>query len=390
VKDGLHIGMVCYPTFGGSGVLATELAMSLARRGHRLHLVSYETPARLDRFVENLFFHEVDIRNYPLFPHGHYALALASKLAELGRHEPLDLFHVHYAIPHAASAYLARQILGAGAPRLVTTLHGTDISLVGSDPSFLPITRFSILQSQGVTVPSAASREETYARLDIPREFPVEVIRNFVDTDVFRPLDQVDPASLQALFPHLGGAWSDARRRPRVLVHVSNFRPVKRVVDTIAVLRLLRQRLPAVLVLIGDGPERSHVEQEAAREGVADAVCFLGKQLEFTRVLQHAELFLQPSESESFGLAALEALACGVPVVGTRVGGVPEVVQEGVTGTLCAVGDVAGMARAAEALLTDGALWGRMSQAARADALARGARERLVGEYEAFYRRVLG
>jgi N-acetyl-alpha-D-glucosaminyl L-malate synthase BshA len=340
--------------------------------------------------VENLFFHEVDIRNYPLFPHGHYALALASKLAELGRHEPLDLFHVHYAIPHAASAYLARQILGAGAPRLVTTLHGTDISLVGSDPSFLPITRFSILQSQGVTVPSAASREETYARLDIPREFPVEVIRNFVDTDVFRPLDQVDPASLQALFPHLGGAWSDARRRPRVLVHVSNFRPVKRVVDTIAVLRLLRQRLPAVLVLIGDGPERSHVEQEAAREGVADAVCFLGKQLEFTRVLQHAELFLQPSESESFGLAALEALACGVPVVGTRVGGVPEVVQEGVTGTLCAVGDVAGMARAAEALLTDGALWGRMSQAARADALARGARERLVGEYEAFYRRVLG
>jgi N-acetyl-alpha-D-glucosaminyl L-malate synthase BshA len=388
----LRIGVTCYPTFGGSGIVATEIGVSLARRGHRVHFISYDVPGRLDRFQENVFFHEVEVVDYPLFQHGHYALALASKIAALAANERLDLVHAHYAIPHAASAYLAKQILaaqGVKAPRTVTTLHGTDITLVGSDPSFLPMTRFAILASDGVTVPSEFLKGATYERLDIPRDRPIEVIPNFVDLGRYRPPARRDPGVLRPLFHRLEANWEDARLRPRVLIHVSNFRPLKRVDDAVRVLAAVRKVMPAVLVLVGDGPERARVEGLVRELELAPAVCFLGKQQEFLEVLQQSDLFLLPSESESFGLAALEALACGVPVVGFRVGGVPEVVAEGQTGLLFPVGAVEAMAAGALVILQDDERRQRMSLAARADVEKRWPSEPTVDRYQAYYRSVL-
>lgn len=384
----LRIGMTCYPTFGGSGVIATEIGLSMAKRGHRVHFICYEVPFRLDGFFENVFFHAVEVRDYPLFDHSPYPLALASKMVEVSTYERLDLLHVHYAIPHATSAYLARQILGANAPKVITTLHGTDITVVGSDASFLPITRFSIAQSDGITVPSEYLRRATYEKLYVPPAVPIEVIPNFVDTDRFRPAANKGWDHLPRLFPALNGSARGAVR-PKVLIHNSNFRPLKRVEDVVRIFAGVREHLPALLVLVGDGPERSRIESMVHAMGLSESVCFLGAQLHFLEVLENSDVFLLPSETESFGLAALEAMSCGVPVVASRVGGLPEVVIDGEQGFLHRVGDVAGMVGSVRRLLEDASLYQRMSLAARRWVEEKWKREPMVDRYEDYYRRVL-
>jgi N-acetyl-alpha-D-glucosaminyl L-malate synthase BshA len=388
--EALHIGITCYPTFGGSGIIATEIGLGLAERGHRVHFIAYDVPSRLDRFVENVFFHEVEIRDYPLFGHSPYPLALASKMVEVSTYATLDLLHVHYAIPHATSAYLARQILGSRSPCIVTTLHGTDITLVGSDPSFLPITRFSIEQSDGLTAPSRYLRRATYENLGVSPEVPIEVIPNFVDTDKYRPLAHKRKGELRHLFDRVAADWDDPAAAPPILIHNSNFRPLKRVDDVVRILAEVRRTVPALLILVGDGPERSRVESLVRELGLTGAVCFLGKQLNFLEVLQNSDVFLLPSETESFGLAALEALACGVPVVASRVGGVPEVVAEGETGFLCEVGDVRAMAAAVARLVREPAVHARMAETARVRVEGEWRRDPMVTRYEAYYRKILG
>jgi N-acetyl-alpha-D-glucosaminyl L-malate synthase BshA len=365
----MNIGITCYPTFGGSGIIATEVGHELARRGHQVHFICSDMPWRFDRYAERVFFHEVEARDYPLFEHSPYVLALASKMVEVADFHRLDLFHVHYAIPHATAAHLAREILGARAPRLVTTLHGTDITVVGNDRSFLPITRFSIERSDGVTVPSRYLAAATRENLSLP-SLPIEVIPNFVDTTVYAP-------------PPPG-----TRRPPRV-VHNSNFRPLKRVDDVVRVFAEVRRGRDCELTLIGDGPERSRVERMVHELGLAGAVTFLGKRLDFVDVLKQSKVFLQPSETESFGLAALEAMSCGVPVVASRVGGVPEVVSDGESGVLCEVGDLAAMARAVGRLLDDEAEQARLSSNARRAAVERFSLEPQVSAYEAYYQRII-
>jgi len=385
----LRIGMTCYPTFGGSGVIATEIGLSMAKRGHRVHFICYEVPFRLDGFFENVFFHAVEARDYPLFEHSPYPLALASKMVEVATYEKLDLLHVHYAIPHATSAYLARQILAANAPKVITTLHGTDITVVGSDASFLPITRFSIAQSDGITVPSEYLRRATYEKLYVPPAVPIEVIPNFVDTERFKPAPSKGWEHLPRLFPALNGA-AKSRNRPRVLIHNSNFRPLKRVEDVVRIFAGVREHVPCVLVLVGDGPERSRIEGMVHALGLSDWVCFLGAQLHFLEVLENSDVFLLPSETESFGLAALEAMSCGLPVVASRVGGLPEVIANGEHGLLHPVGDIGGMVASVRKLLEDAAYYQRMSAAARRSVEEKWKREPMVDRYEAYYRRVLG
>ena len=367
----MKIGITCFPTFGGSGIIATEIGLSLARRGHEVHFVCTAMPWRLQDVAPNVHFHAVEQLQYPLFDHSPYTLALTSKLVAVATAVQLDLLHMHYAIPHAASAYLARQILGARAPKIVTTLHGTDITVVGSDPSFLPITRFAIEQSDGVTVPSEDLKRDTYALLGVDAHKPIEVIPNFVDTEIYRP------------------STRDPQRLPTV-VHNSNFRPLKRVDDVVRVFAKVRQARDCRLVLIGDGPERARVEQLVHALELDDDVRFLGEQLHVAPILRECDVFLLPSVTESFGLAALEALASGVPVVATRAGGLPEVVHDGENGLLAAVGDVETMAAAVLRLLSDGPLHARMAAAARAGAEAHYRRDPLVAKYEDYYRRVLG
>ncbi len=367
----LAVGIACYPTFGGSGIVATEIGRSLARRGHRVHFLCSAIPGRLDPARDGVAFHAVTAPPYPLFDASPYTLALCSKMVQVAERERLDLLHVHYAVPHAASAYLARQILGARAPKVVTTLHGTDITLVGSDESFLPITRFSILQSDALTAPSEYLCRATHEKLAIPTGSVIDVIPNFVDTDWFRPVER-------------------ARGGPPLVVHGSNFRPLKRVPDVVRVFARVRRALPeARLLLVGDGPERPRVALEVRALGLEDAVEFAGERADVVPLLQRADLFLLPSETESFGLAALEAMACGVPVIASRVGGVPEVVEDGAGGLLFPVGDVEAMAEGALALLGDRARCSKMGQLARARAVERFAREPIVDRYEALYRRLL-
>ena len=380
----LRVGIVCYPTFGGSGVVATEIGLALAARGCRVHVLSYEVPSRLDHFVENVLFHEVATPSYPLIEHSPYTLALASKIVEVSRYEGLDVLHVHYAVPHATSAYLARQILGRDAPRIVTTLHGTDITLVGSDPSFLPITRFSIMASDGVTTPSAYLRGATHELLDVPATTAIEVIPNFVDTARFTPSPRRAVAEVYPPFAAVGLS-------PAVLTHVSNFRPLKRGDDVIRIFAEVHRRAgrPTVLMLVGDGPERSRAEALVRQLGLVGSVAFLGKMVSFVEVLQASDVFLLPSESESFGLAALEALSCGVPVVASHVGGLPEVVPDGEVGYLAPVGDVATMSERVLRLLADPDLHRRQSDAARARAVANYQISPAVDRYQAYYERVL-
>ncbi len=370
VNTPLCVGVTCFPTFGGSGIIATEIGLSLARRGHTVHFICADVPWRFDHYVPNAFFHEVQARDYPLFDNSPYALALTSKMVEVANWHRLDILHVHYAIPHAASAYLAKQILGQKAPALVTTLHGTDITVVGNDPSFLPVTRFSIEQSDLVTVPSQALRQSTYQNLTLSPSVPIEVISNFVDTELYRPVQK-------------------AEKRRLTVVHNSNFRPVKRVDEVVRIYAAVNARVPCDLVLIGDGPERSKVERLVHELNLSETVRFLGKQLNFAQVLAEADVFLLPSTNESFGLAALEALSAGLPVVASDVGGLPEVVVDGDNGFLCAPDDSAAMVDAVYRLLSDPVLYRRFAASARAHPLAHFQRERIVDQYEDCYRRVL-
>ena len=363
----LAVGITCYHTFGGSGIVATEIGLELARRGHRVHFICAEPPARLDPATPNLTFHQVELRDYPLLLEGQYPLALASQMIAVAVREKLDLWHVHYALPHATSAYLARQILGARAPRVVTTLHGTDITLVGNDPSYLPITRFSIDQSDGVTAPSAYLAQATRDNFGTTR--PIEVIPNFVDTEHFSPGGVAGGHAAHRPQLELPPAQARRRRARRVRARAS--------------------RAAARLALLGDGPERPRIEAEVRARGLGGDVEFLGEQLDVVATLRRAHVFLLPSETESFGLAALEALSCGVPVVASRAGGLPEVVREGEEGFLLPVGDVDAMASAVGRILDDGALQRRMSAAARAGATSRFARAPMVTRYESYYERVL-
>jgi N-acetyl-alpha-D-glucosaminyl L-malate synthase BshA len=331
----MKIGIVCYPTFGGSGVVATELGKALAKEGHQVHFITYSQPSRLDFLNENLFYHEVEFRSYPLFEYPPYELALASKMVSVVKNEGLDLLHVHYAIPHASAAYMAKQILkthGIYIP-VVTTLHGTDITLVGKDPSYEPVVTFSINESDGVTSVSEDLKKETYHSFKITKD--IEVIPNFIDLEKFKK--QKKDHFKKAICPN-GEA---------LIVHTSNFRKVKRVPDVMKVFNNIHKEIPSKLLMIGDGPERTHAEAMTREFGITDAVRFLGKLEAVEEVLSVADLFLMPSEKESFGLAALEAMACEVPVISSNTGGLPELNIQGVTGFMSEVGDVEDMTRKA-------------------------------------------
>ena len=386
----MTIGITCYPTFGGSGVVATELGKALAGRGHTVHFIAYALPLRLEHMVENVYFHEVRVNTYPLFEYPPYALALASKMIDVAQHEGLDLLHVHYAIPHATSAVLARDILRGKGLRIpvVTTLHGTDITLVGKDPGFKPVVEHAIDTSDGVTAVSDWLRRETLDSFDVSSE--IEVVPNFVDTDRFRrqPKDHFK----RAIAPD----------GERLIAHVSNFRKVKRAADAVEVFARLhaagawaeghaRHGQPGgvKLLMVGDGPDRAASEAAARDAGVWSDVRFIGKQEPVEEILSIADLFLMPSASETFGLAALEAMACGVPVVSTDVGGLPEVNVEGETGFLRPIGDVEGLTEAARTILTRPDLHARMAETARRVAVERYDIDRIVPQYEAHYQRVV-
>ncbi len=375
----MRIGITCYPTYGGSGAVATELGLELARRGHDVHFVSYASPFRLRGFAERVTFHEVTQLDYPLFEQSSpYALALAVKQHEVAKREQLDLMHVHYAIPHAATAWLAKQMLAHEGldMKIVTTLHGTDITLVGQDPSYYTLTKFSIEQSDAVTAVSDYLRDETYRAFGCG-QCDLRVIPNFISAADYHP--PTDDAFRKRLAP----------KGHRVLVHVSNFRPVKRIGDVVNIFAAVRKQLPATLVLVGDGPERDAAEQQVDSLGLRKDARFLGKVESVGDVLRGADLFLLPSATESFGLAALEAMACAVPVVASAVGGIPEVVEDGKTGFLAPPGDVAGMAERALRLLGDATEHERMKRNAVARALEFST-DRVVPRYEQLYQEVLG
>ncbi len=372
----MKIGIVCYPTYGGSGVLATELGLGLAQRGHEIHFITYRPPARLVHFHENVYYHEVGTDDYPLFEYTPYDTALASKLVDVVKYENLDLLHVHYAIPHAAVAYMAKKILlteGRYVP-VVTTLHGTDITLVGNNKAFAPVVAFSINKSDGVTAVSESLRQQTFDTFNITRE--IEVIYNFIDFKRFRRVNK----------DHFKKAI--APDGERIMVHTSNFRKVKRVEDVIQIFAKVQKKIPSKLLLIGDGPERRNMETLCRKLELCDEIRFLGKQDAVEELLSLADLFLMPSASESFGLAALEAMACEVPVVSTNVGGLPEVNIHGETGYLADLGDVEAMANFAVDILKDDDTLARF----RANALAQAKRfdiDIILPQYEAYYEEVL-
>ena len=337
----MKIGIVCYPTFGGSGVVATELGKALAKKGHKVHFITYSQPTRLDFFNENLFYHEVGIRSYPLFVYPPYELALASKMVNVAQYEKLDLLHVHYAIPHASAAYMAKQILktqGIDIP-VVTTLHGTDITLVGKDPSYAPVVTFSINESDGITAVSEDLRKDTYQHFDIKKD--IAVIPNFIDLERFKK--QKKDHFKTAICPN----------GEKLIVHTSNFRKVKRVEDVVRIFSKIRKQIPSKLLLVGDGPERVNIEELCRKLQICDDLRMLGKLDAVEEVLSVADLFLMPSEKESFGLAALEAMACEVPVIASNAGGLPELVQDGINGFVSPIGDVKQMTEKALFILQE-------------------------------------
>ena len=376
----MKIGITCYPTYGGSGVVATELGLELAQRGHKVHFISYSQPIRLITPQPNICFHEVEVSRYPLFEYPPYDLALATRMAEVAENYDLDLLHVHYAIPHSVSAMLARQMLAASPGKrwlpFVTTLHGTDITLVGADRSYLPITRFSIEQSDGVTSISKYLQERTVKEFDIQR--PIEVIPNFVNCDIYRRDPLVDTERKKYV-----------TNGEKILVHLSNFRPVKRIPDVVEIFDRVNKKIPSRLLMMGDGPERPAAERLARKKGISDRVVFLGKVDDVPKKLGVADLMLLPSELESFGLAALEGMACEVPSIATDVGGLPEVIDHEKTGFLAPVGDVDMMARCAIEILSDDKRLHEMSKLARYEAQARFCTTRIIPQYEDFYRKVL-
>jgi N-acetyl-alpha-D-glucosaminyl L-malate synthase BshA len=378
----MRIGITCYPTYGGSGVVATELGIELAALGHEVHFISYSQPFRLNGRDDGIFYHEVPVSNYPLFEFPPYDLALASRMAEVAEFNGLDLLHVHYAIPHSVSALLARQMLAARGRRLpfVTTLHGTDITLVGLDRSYLPITRYAIQESDGVTSISQYLKDKTLQDFDVTR--PIEVVPNFVNCDLYTPI--TDEAARAVARSRL------ASPDEAILMHLSNFRPVKRVVDVVKVFAQVARETPARLVLVGDGPERSAAEWLARDLRIHEKIHFMGKQERVNELLPLADLLLMPSELESFGLAALEAMACKVPSIATRVGGVPELIDDGVTGLLYPVGDVDAMAQGALGLLNDRARLEAMREAGRKTAQKRFCASLLVPQYVRYYETIIG
>lgn len=372
----MRIGITCYPTFGGSGVVATELGIALAKRGDDIHFISYAPPSRLNILHEHIHFHEVTVTSYPLFdPYPPYTLALATKMAEVAAYEKLDVLHVHYAIPHAISAYLAKQILRSAELKVITTLHGTDITLVGRDASYLPITKFGIEVSDGVTAVSQWLKQETANNFDTDKA--IDVIPNFVDPDRFRRHES-------NAFCHMFGSKGE-----KVLTHVSNFRPVKRIMDVIEVFEKVTRVVPSRLMMVGDGPDRSRAEAYCRDRRLRDRVFFLGNVPNLEEIVGSSDLFLLPSEAESFGMAALEALASEVPVIATRAGGLPEVVDDGETGYLLPVGDTEGMAARAIEILTDDGRRRAMGKQARERSVDRFHVAKVVPEYRALYERVI-
>jgi N-acetyl-alpha-D-glucosaminyl L-malate synthase BshA len=372
----MKIGISCYPVYGGSGVVATELGIELARRGHEVHFITYAQPFRLPYFVERVYYHEVEVPTYALFEHPPYNLALSVFIHNVTVKYGLDLLHAHYAVPHATSAWIAKEMLDRPDFRIVTTLHGTDITLIGQDPAFRDITEFSIRKSDGLTAVSDYLRRETIQHFNVPPE-RIRTIPNFVD------LARYD----RDAYPCHRSKFS--QEGEKIVSHISNFRAVKRVDDVVRIFRRIADRMPARLLLVGDGPERVKAQQVAEAEGIMERVFFLGKQNSVAELLGCSDLFLLPSENEAFGLVALEAMACGVPVVATNIGGIPEVVTDGEAGYLAPVGDVDAMAEAGIALLSDNAGWKRASVAAR-HAAERYSADRIVPEYEAYYSEVLG
>ena len=378
----MRIGITCYPTYGGSGVVATELGIELAATGHEVHFISYSQPFRLSGRDDGIFYHEVPVSSYPLFEFPPYDLALASRMAEVAEFCNLDLLHVHYAIPHSVSALLARQMLAARGRKLpfVTTLHGTDITLVGLDRSYLPITRYAIQESDGVTSISSYLKDKTVADFAVSR--PIEVIPNFVNCDVYTPIaDEASRIHARSKF---------AQPDEAVFIHLSNFRSVKRVVDVVKVFAQVVREVAAQLILVGDGPDRSAAEWLAHDLKINDRIHFLGKQDRVNELLPLADLMIMPSSLESFGLAALEAMACKVPAIATRVGGVPELIEDGVTGLLYSVGDVDGMAAGALSLLKDRSRLDNMRDAARKDAQKRFCATLVLPKYVKYYEQILG
>ncbi len=371
----MKIGIVCYPTFGGSGVVATELGKTLAKKGHQIHFITYSQPTRLDFFNENLFYHEVDVRTYPLFQYPPYESALASKMVDVVKYEKLDLLHVHYAIPHASAAYMAKQILATENIHIpvITTLHGTDITLVGKEASYAPVVTFSINASDGITTVSENLKQDTYQHFSINKD--IQVIPNFIDLGRFKR--QRKDHFKKAICPN----------DEYLMVHTSNFRKVKRVQDVVKIFYKVRQRIPVKLLLVGDGPERSNVEALCRELGTCDDIRFLGKIEAIEEVLSVADLFLMPSEKESFGLAALEAMACQVPVISSNTGGLPELNVDGITGFVCNVGDIDDMTEKALFILQKERL-----DTFKNNALARAHEfdaSNIVPQYEKYYTAVL-
>ena len=371
----MKIGITCYPTYGGSGVVATELGIELAARGHEIHFISYAMPIRLSEGYERIYFHEVEVTSYPLFDHPPYTLALATRMYEVAEEASLDLLHVHYAIPHSVSALLARMMSQRKRLPFITTLHGTDITLVGHDRSYLPITRFSIEESDGVTAISNYLRDRTVRDFDIKR--PIEVIPNFVNCDLYARCE--DQSGRQR--------W--AKNGEPILMHLSNFRPVKRITDVVEIFSQVRAKIPAKLVMMGDGPDRGSAEFLVRKKGLSKDVFFLGKQDRVQEKLGLADLFLLPSEEESFGLAALEAMACEVPVVATNVGGLPEVVTHGVDGYLIPPHDIQAGAKYALEILTSPDRGRAMGKRARINARSKYCSKDVIPQYEAYYTQAL-
>lgn len=372
----MKIGITCYPTYGGSGVVATELGIELAKKGHQIHFISYAIPFRLNHFMDNVFFHEVEMGTYPLFEFPLYSDALAGKMVEVMKYENLDLIHVHYAIPHATSAFLAKQICkDTQDVKIITTLHGTDITLVGLEPTYIHLLKFGILQSDGVTAVSRYLKEKTLTNYSIEKD--IEVIPNFVDVNLYAPRE-VNEFRCRI-----------APNNEKILIHTSNFRVVKRVQDTIRILDLVKKEIPAKLVLIGDGPDRSECERLSRELGIEKDVIFLGKQEALPQILSCADIFLIPSQSESFGLAALEAMAVGLPVISTSVGGLPEVITHNHSGFIAEIGDVERMAKYAVDLLTNDKKYKIFSKNAREIAVEKYSATKIVPMYEAYYEKVL-
>lgn len=372
----MKIGITCYPTYGGSGVIATELGKELAIRGHEVHFISYALPFRLSHYIEKIIFHEVEISNYPLFEFPLYSLSLASKMVEVAEFEKLDLLHVHYAIPHAISAYLAKEMMSKNRDiKIFTTLHGTDITLVGLEPSFLPLVKFSIEKSDGVTAVSRFLKEKTI--INYSCENDIRVIPNFVDTELFKPRQNGD--FRKTLAPN----------GEKIFVHTSNFRTVKRVPDTIKIFEKVQKEIPSKLILIGDGPDRSECERLCRQLELCDKVKFLGKQDGLVEILASSDLFLIPSQSESFGLAALEAMACGLPVISSSVGGLPELIKHNETGFIAEIGDVDRMAKYALELLSNEKKYKLFSENSRQRAVNKFDKSKVVPLYEEYYEQIL-